>query len=145
MRLKLILFITLTFCSYSQDMLGHSYQLGKDDVLRMNVNLWGHVQRPGAYQIPVEYGLIELISGANGPSPTANLDDVRIVRKNNEVVFVDIRKYITVGDHSVLVQLRPGDTVIVGGSIADKVGTFLGYLRDIAIVLNVIVLAQRLN
>ncbi len=28
------------------------YILGGDDVLLINVNLWGHVQRPGIYSVP---------------------------------------------------------------------------------------------
>ncbi len=66
------------------------YILGSDDILLVNVNLWGHVQRPGIYSIPSAYSLIDLISSAGGPLKTARLSDVRVVRKNQEVIQVDI-------------------------------------------------------
>ena len=47
------------------------YILGSGDILLVNVNLWGHVQRPGIYSVPSSYTLIDLISSAGGPLKTA--------------------------------------------------------------------------
>lgn len=47
----------------------------------MSVNLWGSVQRPGIYHVPVKTDLLTLLSYAGGPSSKAILDDVRIKRR----------------------------------------------------------------
>jgi hypothetical protein len=118
------------------------YILGGQDVLLINVNLWGHVQRPGIYSIPSTYGLIDLISSAGGPLKTARLSEVRIVRSNQTVVTIDIDHFIKTGESSLLPILQPGDTIVVSGSVADIFTRIIAVLRDIAIILNVIYLAQ---
>jgi len=121
------------------------YILGTGDILLVSVNLWGHVQRPGIYSIPSAYSLIDLISSAGGPLSTARLNDVRIVRKNQEVIKVDVEKFLKTGDNEILPQLQPGDTIIVSGSIQDIFSRFVGLMRDIAIIVNVFVLAARVK
>jgi len=121
------------------------YILGGDDVLLITVNLWGHVQRPGIYSIPSAYGLIDLISSAGGPAETARLGDVRIIRKNQQVVKVDVEKYIKAGMSDILPPLQPGDTIIVSGSVYDIFTSIIGIARDLAIIANVFVLASRLK
>lgn len=121
------------------------YILGSGDILLVNVNLWGHVQRPGIYSVPSSYSLIDLISSAGGPLNTARLKDVRIVRKDQEVLKIDIETYLKTGDNSLLPIIQPGDTIIVSGSIQDIFSQIVGLFRDIAIIVNVFVLSQRVN
>lgn len=121
------------------------YILGGGDILLVNVNLWGHVQRPGIYSVPSAYTLIDLISSAGGPLKTARLNDVRVVRKNQEVIKVDIDKFLKTGNHELLPLLQPGDTIIVAGSIQDVFTRFVAIMRDIAIIVNVFVLATRVK
>lgn len=120
------------------------YILGSGDILLVSVNLWGHVQRPGIYSIPSSYTLIDLISSAGGPLKTARLNDVRVVRKNTDVVKVDIDRFLKTGDITLLPVLQPGDTIIVAGSFQDIFTRVVGIMRDLAIIANVFVLASRL-
>ena len=121
------------------------YILGGSDVLLININLWGHVQRPGIYSIPSSYGLIDLISSAGGPLGTARLSDVRIIRSNQQVINVDVEKFIKTGDSDLLPLLQPGDTIIISGSAYDVFTRFLGIVRDIAIIANAIYLISRIE
>ncbi len=121
------------------------YILGTNDVLLITVNLWGHVQRPGIYSIPSSFGLIDLLSSAGGPLKSARLNDVRVIRKNQEVIKVNVKEFIKSGNKDLLVPLLPGDLVIVSGSAIDIFATMVAIARDIAIVVNVIVLAQRIR
>jgi protein involved in polysaccharide export with SLBB domain len=120
------------------------YILGSGDILLVNVNLWGHVQRPGIYSVPSSYSLIDLISSAGGPLSTARLNDVRIVRKDQEVLKIDVEKFLKTGDNTLLPILQPGDTIIVAGSIQDIFLQIVGIFRDIAIIANVFILSQRI-
>jgi protein involved in polysaccharide export with SLBB domain len=121
------------------------YILGTNDVLLITVNLWGHIQRPGIYSIPSSFGLIDLLSSAGGPLKSARLNDVRVIRKNQEVIKVNVKEFMKTGNKDLLVPLLPGDLVIVSGSAIDIFATVVGIARDIAIIVNVIVLAQRLQ
>jgi protein involved in polysaccharide export with SLBB domain len=118
------------------------YILGGKDILLINVNLWGHVQRPGIYSIPSTYSLIDLISSAGGPLKTARLSEIRIIRSNRTVVSINIDRYIKTGDSTLLPVLQPGDTIVVSGSVTDMFTRIIAVLRDIAIILNVIYLSQ---
>jgi len=120
------------------------YILGGKDILLINVNLWGHIQRPGIYSIPSTYGLIDLISSAGGPLTTARLSEVRIVRSNQDVLRVDVERYIKTGDTTILPVLHPGDTIVVSGSVGDIFARMLGIIRDIAIIANAIYLISRI-
>jgi len=121
------------------------YILGSGDILLVSVNLWGHVQRPGIYSIPSSYTLIDLISSAGGPAKSARLNDVRIVRKNEEVLKVDVELFLKSGNNKLLPVLQPGDTIIVSGSISDIFTRIVGIMRDMAIIANVFVLASRVK
>jgi protein involved in polysaccharide export with SLBB domain len=120
------------------------YILGRGDVLLITVNLWGHVLKPGIYSVPSSFGIIDLLSSAGGPLKTARLNDVRIIRKNQEVITVNIEQFTKTGNQDLLVSLQPGDVVIVSGSISDIFVRIIGVMADIAIILNVIILANRL-
>ena len=121
------------------------YILGSSDVLLISVNLWGHVLKPGIYSVPSSFGIIDLLSSAGGPMRTARLNDVRIVRTNQEVITVNVEEFIKTGNQDMLVPLQPGDVIIVSGSISDIFGRVVGFMRDVAIIVNVIFLASRIN
>ena len=121
------------------------YVLGQGDILTISVNLWGYVLKPGIYIIPSTYGLIDLISSAGGPHPNSRLNDVRIIRKDQAIITVDVEKFIKTGNNDLIPPLQPGDTVIVSGSITNVFATILGFARDIAIILNVFILYSSLN
>lgn len=120
------------------------YVLGSGDVLLVSVNLWGHVAKPGIYSVPINFSIIDLLSSAGGPLKTARLNDVRIIRKNEEVITVNIEEFIKTGNKDLLVNLQPGDVIIVSGSISDIFGRIVGVIRDFAIIVNVVLLATRL-
>jgi hypothetical protein len=120
------------------------YILGGDDVLLIPINLWGHVQRPGIYSIPSSYGLIDLLSAAGGPLKSARLSDVRVIRRNQQVIKVNVDNFIKTGNSDLLPVLRPGDTVIVSGNVADIFAYIVGIMRDLAIIVNVFLVASRI-
>jgi SLBB domain len=121
------------------------YILGTNDVLLISINLWGHVQRPGIYSIPSSFGLVDLLSSAGGPLKTARLNDVRLIRKNQEVIKVNLKEFMKTGNKDLLVPLQPGDLIIVSGSAFDMFAQIVAVARDVAIILNLIVLTRAIN
>lgn len=96
--------------------------MGDQDQLRIYTYIWGQVRKPGLYIVPDNIDLLALISLAGGPTKDAKLSKVRIVRqdmngKNNEVIWINLKKYIDNGDRSIIPLLKAGDTVIVSGTV----------------------------
>jgi hypothetical protein len=145
---KIICLVIVIFFCLAQDVNfngASTYRFGKSDEITMNVNLWGHVLKPGSFEIPVGFSLVELISIAGGPKESANLEDIKIVRKDKEIVRVNVKRYINEGDASIIPALKPGDVVIIGGSLRNVFQEVVGYLRDFAIIANAIFLAQNIK
>lgn len=124
------------------------YFLGDKNAIYITVNVWGKVNRPGQYNIPSGTNLLTLISAAGGPSSYSRLDNVRIVRLVNqreEILEVDVRRYLNTGDISLIPEIKPGDTVVVTGSAYNWISNVVDVAAKVGILLNAIVLMQRLD
>lgn len=124
------------------------YFLGDRNGIFITVNVWGKVSKPGQYNVPSGTSLLTLLSAAGGPSSYARLDNVRVVRLVNqreEILEVDVRRYLNTGDISLIPEIKPGDTVVVSGSAYNWVSNAVDVIAKVGILLNAIVLMQRLN
>lgn len=77
------------------------------------VHFWGYFQRPGLHFIPVESSLLEGVSFAGGPNPSARIDNVKLMRKNSKGLY-DKRVFdLEEGgnNEAALSELKPGDMV----------------------------------
>lgn len=113
--------------------------LGSDKELQMNVQVWGQVLKPGMYSVPQTTDLVALISYAGGPTEYANLNGIKIVRSNPEpkVMNVSLRSYMNTGNLKFQPVMRPGDTVVVPGSLFYGISRIVRVVSQLAIVANV--------
>lgn len=125
------------------------YYLGDDDELLVPVNIWGFVRQPGQYMVPNNTDLITLLSFAGGPTESAKISKIQIVRSDpklgNMIIPIDVKKYLETADPRLVPVLRPGDTVIVKGTTFYWIGRFfefLGKLTVFAQIFYFIVIAQ---
>jgi hypothetical protein len=120
---------------------GNQYYLGQANELLIRVNVWGKVLRPGQYFVPATTDLITLISAAGGPVPHSRLSDIKVVRAGtggeNEVIEVDLKKYLKTGDKRLVPDLKPEDTVIVSGSAWQAFADVMQVIGDLALVASV--------
>jgi polysaccharide export outer membrane protein len=124
------------------------YFLGDENAIYIAVNVWGKVLRPGQYNVPSGTNLLTLLSAAGGPTGYSRLDNVRIVRMVNqreEILEVDIRKYLETGDFSLIPEIEPGDTVVVSGSAYNWFANAVDVAAKLGILLNAFVLMDRLK
>ena len=130
MRNKLLLVITIQFftciISHAQSNLttGLStaqaaafYYIAKPGEITMQVNVWGFVQKPGRYEIPISTDLVELLSFAGGPMQYAKLDEVKIIRLADSTGAGrrDILVDLTDSEEMIAdnLTLRAGDTIFL--------------------------------
>jgi hypothetical protein len=113
--------------------------LGSEKELQINVQIWGQARRPGMYSVPQTTDLVGLISLAGGPTEHANLSGIKVVRTNPrpEVLKVDLKGYLSTGDSQLQPMLKPGDTVVIPGSISYGFERIIRVVSQLAIVANV--------
>lgn len=121
---------------------GNQYYLGQANELLIRVNVWGRVLRPGQYYVPATTDLITLVSAAGGPVPRSRLTDVKIVRAGtqgepNQVLEVNVKKFLKTGDKRLIPDLKPDDTVIVSGSTWQLFADIMQVVGDLALIANV--------
>lgn len=80
------------------------------------IYLVGEVVRPGRYNFEEDLSLLDALIMAGGPTPTAKLSDVRVLKRlavgNNSLMKIDLDKYLSESEPKPL-RLHPGDTIYV--------------------------------
>ena len=95
------------------------YFLGDQDQVLMAVNVWGVVNKPGQYMVPLETDLVSLLSYAGGPQEDARIKGIKLVRSvsdSSKVFEIDVNNFVNHGDLKENPVLRPGDTIVVSGT-----------------------------
>lgn len=137
----LVAFFPISLLHSQQNFQGAQYYvfLGSDKELQMNVQIWGQVLKPGMYSVPQTTDLVGLISFAGGPTEYANLNNIRIVRTNPKprVIRVNLKAYMNTGNSKLQPVLKPGDTVVIPGSLFYGFSRFVRVVSQLAIVANV--------
>ncbi len=115
--------------------------MGDEEQLRIQTYIWGQVNSPGMYIVPDDTDLLALISLANGPTEDAKLTKIRIVRSNiesrkNEIIYIDLEKYVETANHDLIPTLKPGDTIIVPSTVFYGMERVAGFLSKFATVLS---------
>ena len=108
--------------------------------LKMNTYILGQVLKPGLYVVPDDTDFLTLLSLAGGPKEDAKLSKIRIVRPSKDgdkVIWVDFKKYLETGDPTLIPEMKPGDTVVVSGTIFYAFSRAADFLSKAAIALSV--------
>jgi len=97
---------------------GDRYLSGSDGVIRMYVNIWGHVSSPGRILVNEGIDLATLLSLSGGPNKGANLKKVRVYHEypnsdGNILDIIDLTEFIKTGNRSNFIDIQPNDTFII--------------------------------
>ena len=128
-----------------QPITGARYVSSEDGVLRMYVNIWGHVANPGRILVDDGIDLATLLSLTGGPNKGANMKNVRVYHeypdKNGNVVnVIDFTEFLKTGDRSNFINIQPNDTFIIQQTvlsyIIEEIGTVNTLMNLVNIYLN---------
>ena len=119
----------------------------KSDALLMTVKVWGEVQKPGLYDVPIGTDLVELISSAGGPTSRAKLSKVKIIREgtagsDNTVSIINIKEFLDTGNAENIVEIKANDTIVVPVRPIQYLSTTLTWTNQILSVLYIITMAD---
>ena len=124
---------------------GARYVSSDDGVLRMYINIWGHVSSPGRILVNDGIDLATLLSLTGGPNKGANMKNVRVYHeypdKNGNIVnIIDFTEFLKTGDRSNFITIQPNDTFIIQQTvlsyIIEEVGTVNTLMNFINLYLN---------
>ena len=124
---------------------GARYVSGQDGIIRMYVNVWGHVGTPGRILVDEGIDLATLLSLSGGPNKGANMKNVRIYHeypdKNGNIVHIlDLTEFLKTGDRSNFISIQPNDTFIFRQTtfsyLLQEIGTINTMMSLINIYLN---------
>ena len=124
---------------------GARYVSGDDGVIRMYVNIWGHVRNPGRILVDEGIDMATLLSLTGGPNKGANMKNVRIYHeypdKNGNIVHIlDLSEFLKTGDRSNFISIQPNDTFIFRQTtfsyLLQEIGTINTLMSLINIYLN---------
>jgi len=99
---------------------GKGYYVIQDNPgeLSMKINLWGFVNAPGRYEIPISTNLIQLITYAGGPKQYAEMDEVKIYRLQDDgsrdIIDVNIENPDSTPESQL--RLYDEDTIVIDHS-----------------------------
>ncbi len=116
--------------------------------LKMNNYILGQVYKPGLYVVPDDTDFLTLLALAGGPREDAKLSKIRVVRPSAEgdkIIWVNFKKYLETGDQNLIPALKPGDTIVVSGTIFYAFSRVADFLSKAAIALSVYNLVTDIN
>ena len=147
--IKLIL-ILLFSCGYSSSHVSNSpslvhisdqdYITGEDGIIRMYVNVIGHVNKPGSYLVYDGIDLVTLLSLAGGPARGANLKKITIF--NGQLHTVNFNHLIKNNVKSEIL-ISPKTTVFVEESTVSRMFNGTNLISSILQLLNIAVTIDR--
>ena len=109
--------------------------------IMMYVNVWGHVGSPGHHLVYEGIDLATLISIVGGPNTGANMKKVRVFREIPEedgtlVYYLDFEKFVSSGDRSEFIRIKPNDTIIIPEKMSNYILTQMGTVNTFLSLFN---------
>lgn len=109
--------------------------------MMMYVNIWGHVGSPGHHLVYEGIDLATLMSVVGGPKSGANMKKVRVYREIPEedgtlVYHLDFEKFVSSGDRSEFIRIKPNDTIIIPEKISNYILTQVGTVNTFLSLFN---------
>jgi len=126
---------------------GERYITDEFGVIRMYVNVWGHVNSPGSYLVYDGIDLATLLSVTGGPKRGANFESVTLFRETaddegNLIYHINMDNFLKTGDRSEFVKILPNDTIIIQQKVMSYVLSQTGLLNTFLSVINLYYLIQ---
>jgi protein involved in polysaccharide export with SLBB domain len=89
-----------------------------------SIYVLGALRNPGRYAFSKNMHFLDILSAANGPDPTADLENVRITHRRGgngkpSITKLDLTAYFSSGDERLLPDVQPGDVIYFPDKSAD--------------------------
>ncbi|MCK5223196.1 SLBB domain-containing protein [Candidatus Calescamantes bacterium] len=145
-KIRFILVLFTMIFIVTECPLAEGLELTHEDKLIIQVNILGQVGVPGVYK--VEYGttIIEALTRAGGLNDYADMKNILIVRYpegKKQIIEVNLKKFFKKDDKTDLPELMDGDIIMVNKNIRKGWTSFVTFISQLAIILNVFYLISK--
>ncbi|MAJ43820.1 MAG: hypothetical protein CMF96_03620 [Candidatus Marinimicrobia bacterium] len=112
------------------------YVTGDDGIIRMYVNVIGHVKYPGTYLVYEGIDILSLLSLAGGPLPGTKLNSIKQVN-GEKVLNINLEEILN-SKEEVTFKLYPHNTIFVEQSISSYLFTNSSLISSSLQILSII-------
>tara|TARA_B100001540_G_scaffold278940_1_gene267424 strand:+ start:112 stop:564 length:453 start_codon:yes stop_codon:yes gene_type:complete len=119
--INILFLVGFTMCSSfinNQLISNEKYITGEDGVIRMYINILGHVESPGLYLVYDGIDIMSALSIAGGYKNGANLKNIIIYRQDGSKDEVSLSSIL---DNSIDVDFNPHDTIYINQRLVSKI------------------------
>tara|TARA_B100001250_G_scaffold413637_1_gene448438 strand:- start:892 stop:1353 length:462 start_codon:yes stop_codon:yes gene_type:complete len=151
--MKIVNFIImLCFMSFIFSITGLENQLlsnedyisGDDGVVRMYVNVVGHVKNPGKFLVYDGIDVVSVLALAGGYLQGSNLSNIIVYHKNGTSTSINLNKVLTSGSsYNEFIQLSPHDTILIEQKFFSQIFTSSNLPSVILSILNIALTIER--
>ena len=100
--------------SHNQLLSNELYITGEDGVIRMYINIMGHVHKPGAYLVYDDIDFMTTLSMAGGYLQGADLKDITIYSEDGTIRKVNLMNFLnSKNKDNQTINLKPHDTIYI--------------------------------
>ena len=118
------------------------YITGDDGVIRMNINILGHVKSPGIYLVYDGIDIMSALSIAGGYLAGSNINKIVVYKKNGEKKIINLNDLLN--NNSIeTIQFDPNDTIYVREKILSKIFSTSNLPSIILNLLNIALTIER--
>ncbi|MFQ6614920.1 MAG: hypothetical protein ACE5D1_08760 [Fidelibacterota bacterium] len=126
---------------------GERYITDEYGVIRMWVNVWGWVNKPGSHLVYDGIDLATLLSVTGGPRTGANLKKIRVFRElpdeNGKQTYVlNMEKFLKTGNRDDFIKVLPNDTYVIPQSTFSYIISQTGWISTVMNLINLYFLAD---
>lgn len=134
--------------TYSQDIpnTGIRYFTDEDSNVRMWINIWGHVNRPGNYLVYSTTDVITVLAMAGGLKSGAAIDRIKLFREvpdkfGNQTYIINMDDFIETGERKYFPVVLPNDAFYVPQKVSSYILSNVGLLNTVMATINLYYLA----
>ncbi len=145
-KITAFIFISIIYLNPVQNIefSDQSYITGDDGVIRMSVNILGHVKNPGTYIVYDGIDVLSLLSISGGYLKGSDLKNIKIIHKDGNRTNINIQKIVKNGfDENSIIEIKPHDTIIIEQKIISKMFTSSSLPSIILGILNIALTLER--
>lgn len=129
--------------SYQQDIpnTGTRYFTDEDGNVRMWINIWGHVNKPGNYLVYNNTDVITVLAMAGGLRSGAAIDRIKLYRElpdmhGNLLYIINMKDFVESGDRKVFPNVLPNDAFYVPQRTSSYILSQVGLVNTMMNIIN---------
>ena len=120
-----------------------AYITSEDGIIKMYLNIIGHVGAPGNYLVYDGVDLMTAISIAGGYLPGSNLKKITVYSDSGEIKEINLKQYLSDKKKNSNYSLKPNDTIHIEQKIGSKIFTSSNLPALILSFLNIMLTIER--